>query len=98
MTNNYQHIMNEIDDTMNSELSIVWTCEQITIPDVFQHTHRNVEINNYGQPVLRLYPNEIKLLYKELYSNSKKIQNNMVGVYKNTIDIKKTSYKGTCFV
>lgn len=96
MTNNYQHIMNEIDDTMNSELSIVWTCEQIIIPDVFQHTHRNVEINNYGQPVLRLYPNEIKLLYKELYSNSKKIQNNMVGVYKNTIDIKDNNGKIIC--
>ncbi len=72
MNANYQNIINETQDPKYDELTVHWICIPKTSDD-FQFTHRHVKINNYGLPVLRLYPNETKYLYKELYNYSQKV-------------------------
>ena len=72
MDRNNQNIWNETQDPKYDELIVYWICRPI-LSDEFQFTHRNIEINNYGFPVLRLYPNETKYLYKELYNYGQKV-------------------------
>ena len=93
-TLNHQDIINETLDPKNDELTILWTCEQIINPNEFQFTHRNIEINDYGNPVLRLYPGEIKLLYKDLYNQQTKVPWSKDGDFENIINI----YDGTILI
>lgn len=93
-TLNHQDIINETLDPKNDELTILWTCEQIINPNEFQFTHRNIEVNDYGNPVLRLYPEEIKLLYKDLYNQQTKVPWSKDGDFENIINI----YDGTVLI
>lgn len=87
MAYNHQQIINEIDNIKHDELSIVWTCEQIIIPDTFQFTHRNIIINDYGNPVLKIYIGETKLLYKNLYYHESKVPWNHSGESQSMVDV-----------
>lgn len=71
---NNQNVINEKDISYDSILSVVWKCDNI----FSVYSHRNVEVNDYGNPVLRLYNNDIKKLYKELYLGDNQLDNRTI--------------------
>lgn len=72
MTHDYQIVNNETLNPKTDVLTFIWKCDPID-DGLFQYTHRNITINDGGNPVLRIYLNETKHLYKNLYNGTFKV-------------------------
>ena len=71
---NNQNVINEVDVSYDSILSVVWKCDNI----FSVYSHRDIEVNDYGNPVLRIYNGDSKKLYKELYLGDDQLDNRTI--------------------
>ena len=66
MSNNYQDINNEVNDSYSSIVSMKYYVKSYISS---KWTHRDVEYNNAGIPIIRLYVGETKKIYKKAFIN-----------------------------
>lgn len=86
MTHDYQIVTNEALNPKIDELTFVWKCDPIEDGN-FQHTHRNITVNSFGNPVLKIYLNETKRLYKNLYNGTLKVPQNGPEISSDTFEV-----------
>ena len=92
MNNNYQDINNEVNDSYSSIVTMKYYVEPYNDS---KWIHRDIEYNNAGIPIIRLYVGETKKIYKMAFING--VDNNLNIIVPNTTfinDVENRIYSG----